>query len=38
MNKSTPQNEQIKRRYYKFLKESQGYSNSTITAIKKSIY
>ena len=38
MTKSNHQNEKIKRKYYDFLKESQGYSDSTISAIKKSIY
>lgn len=38
MLKSNLENEKIKRKYYDFLKESQGYSNATITAIKKSIY
>lgn len=38
MLKSNLENEKIKRKYYDFLKESQGYSDATITAIKKSIY
>lgn len=38
MLKSNLENEKIKRKYYDFLKESQGYSDATITAVKKSIY
>jgi len=38
MLKSNLENETIKRKYYDFLKESQGYSDATITAVKKSIY
>lgn len=38
MKKSHYNNERIKRKYYDFLKESQGYSKTTITAIKKAIY
>lgn len=38
MLKSNFENEKAKRKYYDFLKESQGYSEATITAIKKGIY
>lgn len=38
MLKSNLENETIKRKYYDFLKESQGYSDATITAVKKSVY
>jgi len=38
MIKANVQNEKIKHKYYDYLKESQGYSEATITAIKKSIY
>ena len=38
MLKSNLENEKIKRKYYDYLKESQGYSDSTIKAVKKSIY
>jgi site-specific recombinase XerD len=38
MLKANVENEKIKHKYYDFLKESQGYSDATISAIKKSIY
>ena len=38
MQKSNLENEKIKHKYYDFLKESQGYSELTINAIKKGIY
>ena len=38
MLKSNLENEKIKHKFYDFLKESQGYSEATITSIKKSIY
>ena len=38
MLKANLENERIKHKYYEFLKESQGYSEATISAIKKSIY
>jgi integrase/recombinase XerD len=38
MLKSNFENEKVKHKYYDFLKESQGYSELTINAIKKSIY
>ncbi len=38
MKKSNLENEKIKHKYYEFLKESQGYSELTINAIKKGIY
>ncbi|MFN5540026.1 MAG: tyrosine-type recombinase/integrase [Candidatus Melainabacteria bacterium] len=36
--KANLQNERIKHKYFNFLKESQGFTEATITAIKKSIY
>ena len=36
--KVNSQNERIKHKYYEYLQESQGFSESTITAIKKAIY
>lgn len=38
MQKSNFENEKVKHKYYDFLKESQGYSELTINAIKKAIY
>lgn len=38
MQKFNAENEKIKHKYYDFLKESQGYSELTINAIKKAIY
>lgn len=38
MQKVNVENEKIKHKYYEFLKESQGYSELTINAIKKAIY
>ncbi len=38
MLKSNLENEITKRKYYDFLKESQGYSDGSISAVKKSIY
>ena len=38
MIKANVENEKIKHKYYDFLKESQGYSDATITSIKKAIY
>lgn len=38
MTKANYQNEKIKRKYYNFLKESQGYSKSSIESAKKAIY
>lgn len=36
--KANIDNEKIKHKYYDFLKESQGYSEATICAIKKAVY
>lgn len=38
MQKFNVENEKAKHKYYEFLKESQGYSELTINAIKKAIY
>jgi len=38
MQKYNTENEKVKHKYYIFLKESQGYSELTINAIKKAIY
>ena len=38
MHKFNAENEKVKHKYYDFLKESQGYSELTINAIKKAIY
>ena len=35
--KTNPKNESIKRKYFKWLREAIGYSNSTINMIEKSI-
>lgn len=38
MTKINAKNEKIKNKYYEYLQENQGFSQNTITAIKKSIY
>lgn len=36
--KNNAQNEKVKNKYFEFVKESQGYSDNTLSAIKKGIY